>query len=93
MADLYPRNSDPNYGGGADYGFGTDRPVQADIPAQGPPVRRGQGGLATGALALLGLSIAAIMFRSVVLPDPEGPISARNSPLAMSIDTSSSAVT
>src|SRR5947209_9016713 len=55
MADLYPRNSDPNYGGGADYGFGTDRPVQADIPAQGPPVRRGQGGLATGALALLGL--------------------------------------
>jgi Zn-dependent protease len=55
MADLYPRNSDPNYGGGADYGYGTDRPVQADIPPQGPPARRGQGGLATGALALLGL--------------------------------------
>jgi len=55
MADLYPRNSDPTYGGGADYGYGTDRPVQADIPPQGPPARRGQGGLATGALALLGL--------------------------------------
>jgi len=37
--------------------------------------------------------MAAIMFSSVVLPEPDGPISARNSPLAMSIDTSSSAVT
>jgi hypothetical protein len=57
MADLYPRNSDPNYGGGADYGYGTDRPVQADIPPQGSPARRGQGGLATGALALLRLQL------------------------------------
>src|SRR4051812_29816467 len=54
MADLYPRNGDPKYGG-ADYGYGTDRPVQADIPPQGSPARPGRGGLATGALALLGL--------------------------------------
>ena len=37
--------------------------------------------------------MAAIMFSSVVLPEPEGPISARNSPAAISIDTSSSAFT
>jgi Zn-dependent protease len=54
MADLYPRNDDAKYGG-ADYGYGTDRPVQADIPPQGSPTRPGRGGLATGALALLGL--------------------------------------
>jgi len=41
----------------------------------------------------VGRSIAAIIFNSVVLPEPEGPINARNSPAPMSIDTSSSALT
>src|SRR5208337_3665387 len=41
----------------------------------------------------LGRSMAAIMFSKVVFPDPEGPISARNSPPAMSMETLSSAVT
>ena len=54
MADLYPRQGDPQYSG-ADYGYGTDRPVQADIPPQGSPAKPGRGGLATGALAVAGL--------------------------------------
>jgi hypothetical protein len=37
--------------------------------------------------------MAAIMFSSVVLPEPEGPMSARNSPVAMSMETSSRALT
>jgi Zn-dependent protease len=54
MADLYPKDGDP-LPGAADYGYRTDRPVQADIPAQAPPQNAGRGGLATGALAVLGL--------------------------------------
>src|SRR6267378_4401236 len=51
MADLYSPN-DPHQGS-ADYGYRTDRPVQADIPAQ--PANRGRrnGGLAAGILAFL----------------------------------------
>ncbi len=37
--------------------------------------------------------MAAIIFSSVVFPEPEGPMSAMNSPVAMSIETSSSAFT
>jgi Zn-dependent protease len=54
MSELYPRPGDPNFGG-ADYGYGTDRPVQADIPPQAPPPTAQRGGLATAALALVGL--------------------------------------
>src|SRR5438874_11239674 len=54
MADLYSPNQDP-VGGGADYGYRTDRPVQADIPAQPATNRPSTGGLAAGAVALLGL--------------------------------------
>jgi len=54
MSDLYPENGGP-LPGGADYGYGTNRPVQADIPAQAPPQNTGRGGLATGALAVLGV--------------------------------------
>jgi len=54
MADLYPTNGVPDIHG-ADYGYGTDRPVQADIPPQRSPANSGRGGLATGALALVGL--------------------------------------
>src|SRR5438445_3794381 len=53
MADLYTPN-DPHTGG-ASYGYRTDRPVQADIPAQPAPNRPSAGGLAAGAVALLGL--------------------------------------
>src|ERR671934_57540 len=41
--------------GVADYGYGTDRPAQADIPPQPAPSRTGRGGLAAGAIALFGL--------------------------------------
>jgi Zn-dependent protease len=54
MADLYPNKGEP-LKGGADYGYGTDHPVQADIPAQPQRPASRQGGLATGALAVLGL--------------------------------------
>ena len=55
MADLHPRTGEPPTGG-ADYGYGTDRPVQADIPAQALPRTPGRsGGLATGALAVVGV--------------------------------------
>src|SRR5712691_12935979 len=51
MADLYTPN-DPHTGG-ADYGYGTDRPVQADIPEQPDSRGRRNGGLAAGILAFL----------------------------------------
>jgi Zn-dependent protease len=38
----------------ADYGFGTPYPVQADFPAQAPQ-KASRGGLATGAVAVVGL--------------------------------------
>ena len=53
MADLYPRPGDSNYGR-ADYGYGTDRPVQADIPAQPGNRGRRNSGVAAGVLAFLG---------------------------------------
>src|SRR2546430_4981124 len=52
MADLYSPNQEPA-AGGADYGYGTDRPVQADIPAQPGNRGRRNGGLAAGILAFL----------------------------------------
>lgn len=54
MADLYPTNGEPGKGG-ADYGYGTPYPVQADIPARAPAQPSHRGGLATGALAVVGL--------------------------------------
>jgi Zn-dependent protease len=53
VADLYSPN-DP-HSGTADYGYRTDRPVQADIPPHQPASRPTRTGLAAGALALLGL--------------------------------------
>jgi Zn-dependent protease len=66
MADLYPRPTDSNYGG-ADYGYGTDRPVQADIPAQ--PAKRGRrnSGAAAGILAFLGLVLSKLSYIGVLL--------------------------
>jgi Zn-dependent protease len=61
MADLYPRPGDSNYGG-ADYGYGTDRPVQADIPAQPGNRGRRNGGVAAGILAFLGLVLSKLSY-------------------------------
>src|SRR2546428_12533403 len=52
MADLYTPNEEPA-AGGADYSYRTDRPVQADIPAQPGNRGRRNGGLAGRVLPLL----------------------------------------
>ncbi|TMD86760.1 MAG: site-2 protease family protein [Chloroflexi bacterium] len=60
MADLYSPN-DPHMGT-ADYGHGTDRPVQADIPAQPGSNRGRRNGLAAGLLAFLGLVLSKLSY-------------------------------
>src|SRR5437763_14421056 len=60
MADLYSPN-DPHMGT-ADYGHGTDRPVQADIPAQAGPNRGRRNGMAAGILAFLGLVLSKLSY-------------------------------
>ena len=60
MADLYSPN-DPHMGT-ADYGHGTDRPVQADIPAQPGPTRGRRSGLVAGILAFLGLVLSKLSY-------------------------------
>ena len=60
MADISPQNGDPGHR--ADYGYGTDRPVRADIPAQPSSSNRRNGGLAAGALAFLGLIAGKLQF-------------------------------
>jgi Zn-dependent protease len=66
MADLYPRPGDSNYGG-ADYGYGTDRPVQADIPAQPGNRGRRNSGVAAGILAFLGLVLSKLSYLGLLL--------------------------
>ena len=66
MADLYPRPNDSNYGG-ADYGYGTDRPVQADIPARPDNRGRRNGGAAAGILAFLGLVLSKLSYVGLLL--------------------------
>jgi Zn-dependent protease len=48
--------------GTADYGHGTDRPVQADIPAQPGNNRGRRSGLAAGTLAFLGLVLSKLSY-------------------------------
>src|SRR5256885_9308070 len=48
--------------GTADYGHGTDRPVQADIPAQPGPNRGRRNGMAAGILAFLGLALSKLSY-------------------------------
>ncbi|HXN00953.1 MAG TPA: site-2 protease family protein [Candidatus Dormibacteraeota bacterium] len=60
MADLYSPN-DPHMGT-ADYGHGTDRPVQADIPAQPDSKRGRRNGMAAGILAFLGLVLSKLSY-------------------------------
>src|SRR5437773_10050039 len=66
MADLYSPNQEPA-AGGADYGYGTDRPVQADIPAQPGNRGRRNGGLAAGILAVLGLILSKLSYVGLLL--------------------------
>ena len=65
MADISPGNG-PNFGG-ADYGYGTNQPVQADIPAQPGNRGRRNGGLAAGVLAFLGLILGKLQFVLIFL--------------------------
>ncbi len=64
MADLYPPNEP--HAGGADYGYRTDRPVQADIPAQ-PDNRRRNGGLVAGILAFLAFVFGKLSYVGLLL--------------------------
>jgi Zn-dependent protease len=48
--------------GTADYGHGTDRPVQADIPAQPASNRGRRSGVAAGILAFLGLVLSKLSY-------------------------------
>src|SRR3989442_1596000 len=66
MADLYTPNEEPA-AGGADYGYGTDRPVQADIPAQPGNQRRRNGGLAAGILAFLAFVFGKLSYIGLFL--------------------------
>lgn len=70
MASIGPGNTNPQYGG-ADYGYRTDRPVGADIPANQQAPAPSRGGLAGGAMALLALLIKfkglALTFVSLVV--------------------------
>ena len=53
--------------GTADYGHGTNRPVQADIPAQ-PGTNRGRrSGVAAGILAFLGLVLSKLSYVGLLL--------------------------
>jgi len=60
VADLYSPN-DPHMGT-ADYGHGTDRPVQADIPAQPGSNRGRRNGVVAGILAFLGLVLSKLSY-------------------------------
>src|SRR5256885_12020622 len=66
MADLSSPNQEPA-AGGADYGYGTDRPVQADIPAQPGNQRRRNGGLAAGILAFLAFVFGKLSYIGLLL--------------------------
>jgi len=65
MADLYP-SGDPNYSR-ADYGYGTDRPVQADIPATPSTRNRRNGGIVAAILAFLGLVVGKLQYVFLLL--------------------------
>src|SRR5256884_5068144 len=53
--------------GTADYGHGTDRPVQADIPAQPGGNRGRRNGIAAGILAFLGLVLSKLSYVGLLL--------------------------
>jgi len=61
VADIDPKKGDPEYHA-ADYGYGTSRPVQADIPAQPGSRGRRNGGVVAGILAVLGLVLSKLSY-------------------------------
>ena len=61
MATIGPGNPDPQYGR-ADYGYGTDKPAQADITPYQPSNRRRNSGIIAGILAVLGLVLGKIQY-------------------------------
>ena len=61
MASIGPDNSNPQYGS-ADYGYGTDKPVQADITPYPSGNRRRNGGIIATVLAALGLILGKLQF-------------------------------
>src|SRR5260370_19692181 len=65
MADLYSPNGP--YMGSADYGHGTDRPVQADILAQPAGRGRRNGGLAAGILPFLAFVFGKLSYVGLLL--------------------------
>ena len=66
MAGIYPKNRDPEQHA-ADYGYGTNRPVQADIPAQPGSRGRRNGGVVAGILAALGLVVSKLSYVGLLL--------------------------
>ncbi len=66
MGDPYPQNQEPTPGV-ADYGYRTDRPVQADIPAQPDNRGRRNGGLAAGILAFLAFVFGKLSYVGLLL--------------------------
>ena len=65
MADIYPKNGDSEHA--ADYGYGTARPVQADIPAYPSNRGRRNGGVLAGILAALGLILSKLSYVGLLL--------------------------
>ncbi|HKV31793.1 MAG TPA: site-2 protease family protein [Candidatus Dormibacteraeota bacterium] len=66
MADPYSPNQEPPMGA-ADYGYRTDRPVHADIPAQPDIHGRRNGGLAAGILAVLAFVFGKLSYVGLLL--------------------------
>ena len=66
MGDPYPQTQEPTRGV-ADYGYRTDRPVQADIPAQPDNRGRRNGGLAAGILAFLAFVFGKLSYVGLLL--------------------------
>jgi Zn-dependent protease len=65
VADLYSPNNP--HQGPADYGYGTDRPVRADIPAQPDSHGRRNGGMAAGILAFLAFVFGKLSYVGLLL--------------------------
>jgi Zn-dependent protease len=61
-----PGNPDPTSYGRADYGFGTEHPAQADIPAVPQSSRRRNGGIIASILAFLGLIAGKLSYIAVI---------------------------
>jgi Zn-dependent protease len=59
---IQPNDPKPPAAGQADYGYGTNYPVQADIPPGGQPSGRRNGGIVAGILAFFGLLLGKVQW-------------------------------